>query len=287
MDNQTLIEPHIAITPEIAQSVLKRFQIDLELECNQEGLTLLYQAWCRNIPFDNFWKRLDRSQKAFSKHEQMVADDFFKIWLDHGVGGTCWTTTNAMFQLLKYMGFDTYFVGGSMGDMGVINHGSLVVSVNEGKEFLIDTSILNEKPIDISGIDIEHAVHPIQITEESETIKVVFEHVSKRDFMPCAILKSGIEPKEVKAHYDVSIDNSLFNDCVYIRKNDKKGVHAIVGNTYFIKTTENIEKKELNETELAEVLSSVMGFSQEIVSHITKTDLFVIPEESILLTLTK
>ncbi|MEW7278833.1 arylamine N-acetyltransferase [Aquimarina sp. 2201CG1-2-11] len=287
MNNQTFAEPSIALNPEIAQSVLNRFGIDPQIECNEEGLTLLYKAWCRNIPFDNFWKRLAISQNTFSDHDQMQADSFFKIWLEYGVGGTCWTTTNAMFQLLKYMGFDVYVVGGSMGDMGVVNHGSLIVSVDEGKEFVVDTSILNEKPIDISGAELEHPIHTIQLSEESDTVKVLFEHVSKKDFMPCAIMKNGIGLDQLKEHYDISIENSLFNDCVYIRKNDENGVSAIIGNTFFVKTAISIEKRELNETELSEVLINVMGFSKEIVSHITNTNLFHTPQECILLTLTK
>ncbi|GGX19046.1 arylamine N-acetyltransferase [Aquimarina muelleri] len=275
------------LTPEVAGKVLERLAINLPLTSNEEGLTKLYRGWCRNIPFDNFWKRLKLTEEEFSDHDQIDANQFFEIWLQHGLGGTCWTTANAMCELLKYFKFDVRMITGSMGDMGEVNHVSLLVSLNEGKEYIIDTSILNEQPIKIDGVHIENPVHPIQLIRNSETTKIIFEHCTKREHMPCAINKNRISKEQIVEFYIASIHNSLFNDCVYIRKNEEGIIHSIVGTTYYTKSKNALGKKELNEEERKQVLINIMGLSEEIVEHISKTNLFNIPQESILINLTK
>lgn len=287
MNDPKTVVLNSVLTPEIAEKTLERLAINLPLIPNEEGLTKLYHEWCRNIPFDNFWKRLKFYDKEFSNQDQINANQFFEIWLKHGLGGTCWTTANAMCELLKYLGFDARIITGSMGDMGITNHGSLLVSFSNGKEYIIDTSILNEQPIKIDGEGIENPVHPIQLIHDSETTKIVFEHSTKRESMPCAINKNIISREQITEFYVTSIQNSLFNDCVYIRKNNEGIVHSIVGVTYYTKTGDTLEKRELSEKERKEVLVDIMGLSTEIVAHISKTNLFDIPQESILINLTK
>ena len=151
----------------IIRKILSRFNITT-IECNEEGLKKIYQAWCRNIPFDNFWKRLELEKTPFISKDQIDPSTFFEAWLEHGVGGTCWTTTNALQYLLEELGFQTKIVGGSMGDMGMVNHGSLIVTTKNGKEFIVDTSISNETPIELTPKTIDNAPHSIQLIDEGE-----------------------------------------------------------------------------------------------------------------------
>ena len=287
MNDQKIVTLNSTLAPEVAEKVLKRFAINLPLIPNEEGLTKLYRGWCRNIPFDNFWKRLKLNKQEFSDQDQINANQFFEIWLQHGLGGTCWTTANAMCELLKHLKFDVRVITGSMGDMGAVNHGSLLVSFNDGKEYIVDTSILNEQPIKIDGVHIENPVHPIQLYNESEAIKIIFEHCTKREPMPCAINKDIISREQIAEFYETSLENSLFNDCVYIRKNEEGIIHSIVGTTYYTKSGNTLGKKKLNEEERKEVLVNIMGLSKEIVAHVSNTNLFDIPQESILINLTK
>lgn len=271
----------------IVARVLAKLNLNSEIKNNEESLKLLYSAWCQGIPFDNFWKRLQLSGKSFSEKDQMNPNHFFEIWLDHGVGGTCWTSTKAMGALLNHLGFNVRFITGSMGDMGMPNHGSLIVTFENGKEFIIDTSILNNHPIDISGQGIKDSVHPVQLVNDEKKTMLVFEHVTKREIMPCSINLDGISEDEISEHYGVSVQMSLFNDCVYIRKNTIEGVLSIVGNTFSNKLSKTIEKKELTKKEISEVLINTMGFSKEIVTHIENTELYDVPDESMLLNLTR
>lgn len=272
---------------DIAKEVLTRLGLNSNITIDQKGLNQLFNAWCDAIPFDNFWKRLQLAGAAFSDKDQMNPNHFFEIWLEHGLGGTCWTSTKAMYSLLDYLGFKTRYITGSMGDMGMPNHGSLVVAFENGKEFIVDTSILNNHPIEITGAGVEHPVYPVQIVNDGDKKMLVFEHVTKREVMPCTIMDDNISVEEVMQYYDVSIEMSLFNDCIYIRKNNKESIESIVGNKYYAKKASDIESKELGKEEISSILIKAMGFSEEIVAHIEKTNLYKLPEESMLLSLTQ
>jgi len=270
----------------IAKNVLSHLKLNIN-KPNEESLHELYNAWCDNIPFDNFWKRLQLAGAAFSNKDQMNPNNFFEIWLEHGLGGTCWTSTVAMYSLLQYLGFNVRYITGSMGDMGMPNHGSLIVAFENGKEFIVDTSILNNNPIEIVGNGVEHGVYPVQLVKDNNKKLLIFEHVTKREVMPCAIIDTNISEEALEQHYNVSIEMSLFNDCIYVRKNKKGSIESIVGNTFYHKTASSIESKEISKDGISAVLVDTMGFSKEIVNHIEKTNLYDLPQESMLLNLTK
>ncbi|CAM1373136.1 arylamine N-acetyltransferase [Tenacibaculum xiamenense] len=269
----------------IIRKILSRFNITT-IECNEEGLKKIYQAWCRNIPFDNFWKRLELEKTPFISKDQIDPSAFFEAWLEHGVGGTCWTTTNALQYLLEELGFQTKIVGGSMGDMGMVNHGSLIVTTNNGKEFIVDTSISNETPIELTPKTIDNAPHSIQLMDEGEKRSIFFEFPSKKDLMKCAIYNNTFSTEDLYNAHKESYTNSLFNDCVYIKKNNEFGINTIIGDTLYTKTKNNVKKVTLNREEIKTVLLDTMGLSQELIDHIEKTTLFNLPEESNLISLT-
>jgi len=274
----------IELKTKIVQNILDRFKIKT-LACNEDGLLKLYQAWCRNIPFDNFWKRFELTGAMLTDQQQMDPNHFFEIWLTHGLGGTCWTTMHAMSQLLNHLGFNTRFIGGSMGAIGSINHGSLIVSFPNGKEFIVDTSVLNEQPIELTIEEIKNKIHPIKLISKEETPVMLFEYPSKKDVMICSIDKKKITLEKIKAMYKESLTKSLFNDCVYIRKNNEQGINTIIGTTLYTKSADNIEKRILNKEERKSVLINIMGLSEEVTNHITTTNLFDIPKASNLINL--
>ncbi len=279
--NTKIIIPSVTV-----QKVLSRFNIT-DLECNQEGLEKIYQAWCRNIPFDNFWKRLDLAKTPFINKDQIDPTTFFEAWLEHGIGGTCWTTTNALQHLLVEIGFQSRIVGGSMGDMGMVNHGSLIVTTNDGQEFIVDSSISNETPIEVTPKTIDNSPHSIQLIDEDVKLSVLFEFPSKKDLMKCAIYNDTFSQKALHKSHLESYTHSLFNDCVYIKKNNELGINTIIGDTLYTKTKNEIKKVTLTKGEIHETLSSIMGFSNELIAHIEKTSLLNIPKESNLINLTR
>jgi N-hydroxyarylamine O-acetyltransferase len=67
----------------------------------------------------------------------IAAADFLATWLADGTGGTCWTGANALCAFLEAIGFEARLVG-SMGDRGVVTHGTVKVSL-DGVDWLVDS----------------------------------------------------------------------------------------------------------------------------------------------------
>jgi hypothetical protein len=92
------------------------------------------------------------------------AEDFFTAWLEHGTGGTCWPSSNALFALLEALGFEARRVAGSMYDLGVRNHGSVKVRLG-GRDWLFDSSMLTIEPLPLGDGVLVHGnpVVPVEI----------------------------------------------------------------------------------------------------------------------------
>lgn len=137
-----------SLSPALTESVLERLGLAATPGQDLAGLAELYGAWCRNVPFDNIRKRIAVSEGASGPLPGDDATEFFKAWLDHGVGGTCWAGNGALCALLESLGFDarrgvsTMMVAPDLPP----NHGTVLVTLPEGR-FIVDASILFTEPL--------------------------------------------------------------------------------------------------------------------------------------------
>ena len=83
-----------------------------------EFLEAVYAAWCRRVPFDNVRKLIALREAAPPPLPGTQAADFFEHWLAHGTGGTCWSSSNALYMLVTALGFTARRIAGSMRDLG-------------------------------------------------------------------------------------------------------------------------------------------------------------------------
>src|SRR5689334_12079249 len=94
----------------LSQDLLTRVKHALELpeiaSADITGLRQVYAAWCEKVPFDNIRKMISLRSGAGIALAGLDAEDFFENWLENGSGGTCWPSSNALFVLLKSLGFD-------------------------------------------------------------------------------------------------------------------------------------------------------------------------------------
>ncbi len=132
------------------ESILDRLELSSPPSVSHAGLSRIYDAWCRHVPFDNARKLI--AVRAGSK-APLPGDDpveFFDAWLQHGVGGTCWAGNGALCTLLAALGFDAVRGVATMMVAPDIppNHGTVVVSLPEGR-YLVDASILHVEPLPI------------------------------------------------------------------------------------------------------------------------------------------
>src|SRR5262249_26146471 len=152
------------------ERVLERLGFREKPSADFAGLGALYRAWGHSVPFDNLLKLA-----AFRANDGPFpgghAGDFFAAWLEHGTGGTCWSSSNALYVLLDACGFDARRVAADMRDVGAVNHGSILVRV-EGSEYWVDSSMLTDRPIPFRVGEYADAIRPIRIDDDGKGLRV-------------------------------------------------------------------------------------------------------------------
>jgi N-hydroxyarylamine O-acetyltransferase len=136
------------IAPQLVEAVLAKLGFSDRPPANLSGLQAVYGAWCRRVPFDNVQKLIRLAANAPGPLPGDSAVDFFKTWLAHGTGGTCWAGNGALHALLVSLGFASTRGLGTMllAPDTPPNHGTVLVSL-EGRRYVVDASILHGEPL--------------------------------------------------------------------------------------------------------------------------------------------
>ena len=113
------------------------------------GLQAVYKAWCLTVPFDNIAKLIALRTGFVHALPGLDTVEFYNRLLDHGAAGTCWPTSNALFELLAALGFNARRIAGSMRDTGIVSHGSVTATI-DGGDWLVDTSMLTVSPLPLT-----------------------------------------------------------------------------------------------------------------------------------------
>lgn len=267
--------PRDELTREQLEAVLKHFGFDDFPSIDLIGLEAVYRAWCRNVPFDNVQKRVYFARGEDGLLPGIFPVEFFDNLLEHGTGGTCWTTTGAFYSLLMALGFDVARVTGDMLDIGEFDrptHGSTVVSI-DGNKYCVDTSILSEEPIPLLEGETASTTTPLlETTSEpvEDTWKIWWMPGHSRDRMAMQFTGPGAAPVVDLDYFihrsEVSRSSSLFNQAVYIRKN-MDGCVRTIGRGKYVKLDLPgvLTVEELDDDQFRTVLIDTFGLSEEIV----------------------
>ena len=148
-----MVERHGSEVPELngalQEIVLLRLGFQSRPAANLEGLQAVYRAWCTHVPFDNVRKMIALRSGPDRSLPGSYAIPFLEGWLADGTGGTCWPTSNALFELLRSLGFAACRITGSMRDLGIVNHASVKVAVDD-RDWLVDSSLLSNVPLPLT-----------------------------------------------------------------------------------------------------------------------------------------
>jgi len=136
------------LPPALIESVLEGFGFAAPPPVDLAGLTTLYRAWCRKVPFDNLRKRIHLNSGSSSVFPGDSAEDFFGAWLRYRTGGTCWAGNGALCTLLAALGFPARRGIATMLARPNIppNHGTVVVEF-DGMLYIVDASMLHSEPL--------------------------------------------------------------------------------------------------------------------------------------------
>ena len=193
-----------------------------------------------------------------------------EAFLTHGTGGTCWSSSNALFELVRSFGFEARRVAGSMRDLGVPGHGSVKVTINK-MDWMVDSSMLIMFPIPITnelyvyrdprfGVEVEP-------TPEGSHL-VWFNTPPYDDYFPCRLLLDNVTLEFYLERYEISRTRGPFNHHVSIRYNRGEARTVLQGHTRH-RTTEaaGLISKALTRDEMVAELRNEVGLSAEIVKQ--------------------
>jgi len=224
----------------VAQSTLDRAFEKLGFsklpENNAQGLKDFYRAWCLTASFDNIRKMIAMYGKSEGPLPGIDAEDFLNAWIEHGVGGTCWPITNALYTLLKAAGFDAIRATGSMWDMGIDNHGTVGVRI-DGKDWLVDASMLTMQPLPLVRGEVFISSDPLykaEVDPDGDGFFVWSVHPPLPHLLPCRLLERDVPYEQFAANYERARgDISPFNAKLYARRAFADHIRVLTGNRLF------------------------------------------------------
>ncbi|MEO5902813.1 MAG: arylamine N-acetyltransferase [Gemmatimonadaceae bacterium] len=232
------------------------------------GLNALYAAWCLAVPFDNIGKVVALRTSPAEPLPGIDATEFFERWLAHGVGATCWSTANALYELLIAAGFDARRVAGSMRDTGYTGHGSVKVRI-DGIDWLADSSLLTDIALPLTS-NFFAATDGIFAAESEPSVG---SHIVWADLppyptlIPCRISMDQASHEFYVERYEASRLRSPFNDRLYVRRN-KSGERLVLnGSTRISKTARGMDIRELDSDDLCGSLINEFSISEEFVDR--------------------
>jgi arylamine N-acetyltransferase len=251
--------------------VLERLGLRAPPEPTLDGLNALYRAWCHGVPFDNARKRLAMAHGEPGPLPGGDGDDFFRAWLEHGAGGTCWPSSNGLYELVASCGFAARRASASMRDGGDPNHGTVLVRI-DGQDYMADTAMLTNQVFPLRRGESYAAGTPlmpvrIEAVEDSWRIWISFD--GRPEPFACRMLEDPVGHPFYLERYEISRRLSPFNNALYARRNVKDGRVTVAGATRFTTRADgSSEQAELAPGDLAETLVDQIGLSPGIVARL-------------------
>jgi N-hydroxyarylamine O-acetyltransferase len=215
----------VAVDRALADEVVDRLGLT-GLTPDDAGVAAFYRAWCRSIPFDNL-RKLHALGAGISPLPGDTPDDFFRAWLDHGTGGTCWSSSGALGALAASLGFDAALVVGSMLDLPEPNHGSVVIQVGD-RAWLVDSSMLTGTPhrFAADGSRTDAGGYRSGLTPDGDTWMMVTD--TARGELPCRLHPGPRTAAEYRERHERTRAFSVFNEVPYVLRHLDGSVQCLL-----------------------------------------------------------
>ncbi len=253
--------------PALRERVLERLGFSAVPSLDLGGLAATYGAWCRSVPFSNLTKLIAlRSSTREAPLPGIDGEEFLKRYLTHGVGGTCWTSSNALYTLLSGIGFGARRVAGSMRDNGRLSHGSVKVRLGDS-DWLVDSSMLTSVPLPLGDSDFATSdpVFQAEVEAVDGTHVIWADLPPNATYLPCRLLVDPAGHPFYVERWEASRERSPFNERAYARTNSAGDMLVLNANTRIRKTLHGVETSELTREQLCESLRDEFGVSGEYV----------------------
>jgi len=266
-----------SLPPALLEQVIAKLGLEQPPALDLAGLNTVYAAACQRIPFDNIQKRIwfstDRSRPVTGGDPA----EFFKNWVRHGTGGTCWPTSGALYALARALGFRARRIAGSVivpdYPRGA-NHGSVLVTL-DGTDYVFDLTfgsfiVVRLKPGEAAST--ETGLHSVEVRPMPNgghelsffigwtTTALTFYPESEHDPVDHAFFL---------ARYDRASRVGFFNDTLLFRRRFIDSIVTIGrGKKLVIRSDGTLVKTDLTLAQRNESLIQEMGLSEEVIARI-------------------
>lgn len=257
----------VAISDKLRLRMAQRLGLSARLTTDIDGLYELYGAWCRHVPFDNVRKLIALRTGDSGPLPGSDATDFFEKFLENGTGGTCWSSSNALFELVTAFGFTARRVAGSMRDLGVPGHGSVKVTINE-QDWLVDSSMLSMFPIPMMSelYVYRDPLFGVEVEPSGGSHVVWFNTPPYDDYFPCRFLIDNVTLEFYLERYEISRTRGPFNHHVSVRYNRDGARNVLQGPVrHRVTEAEGLVSTPLDRPAMLRELREVVGMSASVV----------------------
>jgi len=265
-----MLQKNNPLSQELVVKILAKLGFSEPLPVDIAGLTRLYRAWCRRVPFDNIRKRLHLAANnplPLPGHDDA---EFYHGWLRFGVGGTCWAGNAALHALLESLGFSCQRGTATMltDAQQPPNHGTVSVQCS-GKQFLVDASMLHDTPLLLTpdyptGVD--HPAWGLSCTPRQNHWIIRWRPLHMPDGCDCRLEEFSVARETFRQFNEVTRTLSPFNTGLYVRLNARNSVIGISdGMAVTFTATGEVITKHLSFEDRCKLLVEEFGISAEIV----------------------
>lgn len=250
-------------------SVLIKLGFSSAPELDFEGLSALYKAWCTHVPVDNIQKMIALRSQRSGYLPGIDPVEFYDAWLTEGTGGTCLAASNAFYEFLQGLGFETYRGTASLWGGDQENHAVILVHI-DGQDWLLDVTMRSLHPLPIVPGHIhvqQDSIHHFEIDPEGESFYVWAQCPPFKTHVVYKLRDRSVPERVYGVLYEQSREFSLFNDRLYVRHDQPGWQVTIVGNHKFEQTPIGLVHEELTRGELLAELTGQLGYSSNVINR--------------------
>jgi len=210
-----MAEPTTTLPRGLVEEVLTFLDCPAVPDLTPAGLTSIYRAWCRAVPFDNIRKLIAIRNGTPGPLPGDDPLDFFNALLDDAVGGTCWAGNGALCALLQSLGFDAVRAVGTMLVAPNIppNHGSVLVRLGRDR-FVTDASIMSVEPVRVvpgESTSVEHPAWGVAGHWLDGAFAIRWQPLGRDGTIDCRMDSFEVDAARFRAQHEATRSWSPFN----------------------------------------------------------------------------
>jgi arylamine N-acetyltransferase len=255
------------------QSVTQRFLTHFDLRSRRPDLEYLSQlvyAFAQ-LPYENLTKILKNYRTGDPTSKLRMPDEVIEDHIRYGTGGTCFSLTFTLWQILEGCGFDCYPV---MADRsyGPDTHCALVVLLQKQK-FLVDPGFLLSRPLPLTHEPV--AVHKFPMNFiQLERLEAGNLMGTASGYRVYTLNKSGkkwrytlkdrpVSVEEFREHWLKSFSWNMMNSLLVTRITHETQLY--LRDNYLQVTSEGQRNQRKIRSDYARVISEIFGIPEEII----------------------